>query len=741
MELLSDSFVNHVVEKYPNPLNELGTFVYYRTYSRWLPELQRREFWQETCRRVVEFNMSLEIEHLKKIGFEIDWEQKRLEAEKLFENMFLTKQFTSGRTLWVGGAKNSLAKKFASANFNCAALVIDTWDDFCDLFYLLMVGTGVGFSAGENLPKIRVNTTLLHSEYHPLPKEQRLEDSELKILPNGFAKIYVGDSKEGWVNALRLYFKMLTDPDYEYIHTIKVSYNSVRPKGERLKTFGGTASGPEALRNMFIGIDRVLKNQIDPYLAPLDVDEKGYAKVRPIHVLDIGNLIGNNVVVGGVRRTAEIFLFDPEDIECLLAKYGINGIWTEEQLAHHRKVGELLGDKKPAWFDTLEIGSIRGNGALNHRRMSNNSVLYYQKPSREFLHLQFELLRMEGEPGFINLEEALRRRPNAKLVNPCAEILLDSKGLCNLTTVNLMAFIQDGKLDLDGLYEAQKLSARIGVRMTLIDLELSKWDEVQKRDRLIGCSLTGVQDAFEQLGMGVEEQNQLLQKLRQIANDEAERYANQLRIPRPLLVTSVKPEGTLSQVAGGVSSGLHWSHSPYYIRRIRINAADPLAQVVRQLGWPIHAEVGTEGATEEEKLKNARTWVIDFPIASGARRTKYDITALEQLETYFRFQKMYTDHNSSITVSVRNHEWGEVEEKIWKDWDDFVGVSFLSLDEHTYDLAPYEAIDELTYYKMKENMVPFSPGLLEAFERSLETQGEDFDIGNDGCENGVCPVR
>lgn len=151
---------------------------------------------------------------------------------------------------------------------------------------------------------IRINTTLLHSEYRPVAVEQRLEHTKVVEMENGFAKIYVGDSKDGWVNALREYFKLLTEKEYEHIHTIKISYNSVRPKGERLKTFGGTASGHEPLKEMFEGIDKVLKNKIDPFLKPIVADDKGYGHVRPIHILDIANLIGANVVVGGKLSNA-----------------------------------------------------------------------------------------------------------------------------------------------------------------------------------------------------------------------------------------------------------------------------------------------------------------------------------------------------------------------------------------------------------------------------------------------------
>jgi len=742
--LLTDEFISSYPE-FPNEMNPLGQFVYYRTYSRFLHDKKRRETWKETCRRSVEYNVILAYRHLLKIGFTPDMAALRKEAEELFDNMFHLRQFLSGRTLWVGGSENGVADKYPLANFNCSFLNIKSWDDLGDLFYLLLVGTGVGFKCtkemAKNLAPIRINTKLLSSTYRPLRRSERLENSQLTVLDNGYAKIYVGDSKEGWVEALRLYLRILTDKKYESIHTVKINYNSVRPKGERLLTFGGTASGHEPLREMFEGIDRVLKNQIDPYLAPIEADEKGYGQARPIHILDIGNLVGANVVVGGVRRTAEIFLFDADDEECMFAKYGINGVWTEEQLGHHRKVGELLGDKKPAWFDTIsKVGD--GRWGLDHRRMSNNSITFTSKPTREFLHLVFTIMQLEGEPGFINLEEANRRRPNAEGLNPCAEILLDSYGVCNLTTVNLMQFVKENEngekyLDEESLLEAQRKSARAGLRMTLVTLEIPHWNEVQQRDRLLGTSLTGVKDAMAAVGYTEEQEIDLLQKLGKAAREEADRYAHSLRVNSPLLVTTVKPEGTLSQVAGGVSSGLHWSHSPYYIRRIRINAADPLAKAVRELGWTVHPEVGTPGDTYEERMANARTYVIDFPVKSESKETKNEVSAARQFETYFRFQKNYTEHNSSNTITVRKHEWEEVEEIVWNGWDDFVGVSFLQLDGGTYQLAPYEACTEEEYHALKASMKPFDPAILQQFEK-----GEDSDLSDaEACESGACPIR
>ena len=194
-------------------------------------------------------------------------------------------------------------------------------------------------------------------------------------------------------------------------------------------------------------------------------------------------------------------------------------------------------------------------------------------------------------------------------------------------------------------------------------------------------------------------------------------------------MTTVKPEGTLSLLPT-VSSGIHYSHSPYYIRRVRISASDPLCRVCEELGYPVYPEVGQDAET-------CRTKVVEFPVKAPAGRVKADVSAIEQLENYKMFMAHYVDHNCSITVHVRDSEWDAVEEWVWNNWDDVVALSFLSYDESFYDLMPYEAIDEAEYLRRKAAMRPFNPSLLSKYEQS-ETQ---LDVGDAECASGVCPVR
>lgn len=771
---LPDDFLEKF-DDFPKHMSPLGKFVYLRTYSRYLHDKGRRETWKETCARAVNYNISLAFRHLNQTKQKFEYSELVKEAKRLFKSMYNLHQFLSGRTLWVGGADTGVAEKFPLANFNCSFTTIRRFDDIADLFYLLLVGTGVGVKVtkkmAKQLPKVNTKIEAYNERYVPVPKEFRQEDTSLAIFNREgkkVAKITIGDSKEGWADAVRIFFKIISEKEYRDIQLIEFNYNNIRPKGERLRTFGGTASGPQPLMEMFDGFIHVLRNQIDDMIEPIEVDENGYGQLRPIHYLDIINLIGNNVVVGGVRRTSEIFLFDSDDFEVMFAKYGINGIWDEQ---NHREVIRKLrniGQHKIAdYLEKMKLFDVNVR-PLHHRRMSNNSVAFTEKPDRKLLNLIFTMMKAEGEPGFVNLREAGLRRLKGKGIqnpteeqlqeemenigfNPCAEILLSYYGVCNLTTVNVASFVKTDDngnkyLDLENLLQAQRDSARAGLRMTLVTLELPHWDEIQKRDRLLGTSVTGWKDAVDQLGLTKQEEDELKKLLGDTARQEAKKYAKELGVNEPLLVTTVKPEGTLSQVAGGVSSGVHYAFAPYFIRRIRINADDPLAKaVLEHKGWKVYAEVGTEGYIKPEDLakpeviKKAKTLVIDFPNYSGARVTENEATIEEQFDNYFSFQENYVDHNASNTMKVSPHEWGKAEEIVYNNWDRFTAVSFLARDGGSYTLAPYEAIDKETYEKMVKEMQDFDMSILDKYE--IEGDSETSLEGMEGCEGGACGIR
>ena len=680
--LLSREFLSPYKHQ-PNPMGQLGAFVYTRTYSRFLPRLGRREFWWETVRRAVEYNCSLA-------------PTSREEAEKLYDNIYHLRQFLSGRTLWVGGTP--VADKYPMANYNCAFTVIDDFSAYHDLFYLLMVGSGVGVrvlqSDADQLPEVRSDLEILHKSYDAKSPAERLEFTDLTFTRDTVT-MAIGDSKEGWAQALQHYFDILTNREYAALKKIVVVYDSIRPKGERLRTFGGTASGYGSMMAMLDKIHKVIRSAGQR-------SKQVWTHLKPIDLLDIANIIGENVVSGGVRRTSEIGLIDADDETCIQAK---------SQL--YRSIG----------------GRWEIDKSIAHRQMSNNSIYYRKKPTREKLHWHIQQMRYSGEPGWINEEAGRKRRENFNGCNPCGEILLDSHGLCNLTTVNVMAFVHDGALDKEGLLEAQRLSARAGYRMTCRKLELHRWNLVQQRDRLIGCSLTGWQDMVNATNMSREDQARLLDEMRAAAHQAARKIAERLGSKAPLLATTLKPEGTLSLLPT-VSSGVHYSHAPYYIRRVRISASDPLCRVCEELGYPVLPEVGQDP-------DDPTTKVIEFPVKAPGGRVKADVPAIEQLENYKLFMTHYVDHNCSITVHVRGNEWEEVEQWVWDNWDDVVALSFLSFDDSFYELLPYETIDEAEYERRKAAMRPFSPSLLSRYEQDES----ELDLGLSDCANGACPIR
>jgi ribonucleoside-diphosphate reductase alpha chain/ribonucleoside-triphosphate reductase len=716
---------NTFLDKYPdNPKwnSILGQFVYLRTYSRFDANKGRREHWKETCRRVVEYSMGL-------YKGPATFNELQVEAQNLFEEMFNLRLFTAGRTMWIGGTE--AANKFPLSNFNCSFTVVDSLEAFVDAFYLMMLGTGVGFRIlpedVAQLPKINSRVVVAHKPYHPKEKkEDRIEQTQV-YRESDSVYIVVGDSKEGWVDALRIYFDALTSQ--EPVESIMINYDSVRPQGELLKTFGGRASGHTALRTMFKQIHKVVC--------------RGGSAMDTVQAMDIMNIIGSCVVVGGVRRSSEITLFSIDDKAVMDAKVDL---WTDPTKSE-----------------------------LTYRSMSNNSVYFTKKPTAEQLREIFNRVINNGEPGFINAQAASVRRPYYAGTNPCAEILLADNGVCNLSEINVAAYVIDVNglkvLDMYKFSQAIKLATRVGLRMTNVTLELPHWDEVQKRDRLTGVSFTGYVEAMDALDVDTTNENSIVPILhashldggkyediklkyfldlaREVANQEAEVYASEMRIPTPLLVTTVKPSGTIAQLPT-VSSGAHASYAPYYIRRVRISSFDPLAKTMLAVGYPVYPEANTMRPEEFRKLSNfermqvldkAQTWVIEFPIQTSAKKSANEETAVAQLNRYLALQKYWTDHNTSITITFNPDEVDGLIKAILENWDDYIGVSFLPKYTGAYPLMPYEEIDRAEYEIRKSDIEHISWEMIttELLRReSVQTEEDEFDPD---CVGGACPVR
>lgn len=389
-EFLSNDFLSKYKHKEDPFPTELGKFVYYRTYSRPVPEENRRERWWETVARVINFSSGLELEAYKRQGM-VASEQIisdiKQEAEKMYEMMYNLKLFPSGRSLWVGGTKSS--KAYPTSNFNCSFVTIDSLKKFSEIFSVLMLGTGAGLSVEnqyvKQLPKINGKIEVVHKDYEEVPKSQRKEHTELKQKSSNVLELVIGDSKFGWSRAMELYLEILSSRHYQDIEMIVISYDNVRPAGEILKTFGGRASGHVAIKTMFTKIDTLFKTG-------KHANKTQWKTIAPIDALDIATIIAENVISGGVRRSALIVFCDNDDTEVIEAKKNL--------------------------YYPDDTGTWVANDKILHRMLSNNTVFYNEKPTKAQLKNQFELIRTSGEPAFGNMAEMKRRREDVQGGNP-----------------------------------------------------------------------------------------------------------------------------------------------------------------------------------------------------------------------------------------------------------------------------------------------------------------------------------
>ncbi|MEO0852016.1 MAG: ribonucleoside-triphosphate reductase, adenosylcobalamin-dependent, partial [Cyanobacteria bacterium J06648_11] len=708
-------------------------------YLRYILEEQRRETPWERNARVTNYNISLAE------GRQSD-EDLQTEAELMFDRFNKLKAWASGRVAWIGGTK--ITDTVPEACFNCSALAVDRLAGFTEAFHLLMLGCGVGFrvlpSDVNQLPEFRQDFKVTTVPYEQLPPAERQEATTIKR-DGKTIRITVGDSRQGWVDALGCLLNFATD-DSEF-EEIEYIFDHVRPYGDRIRGFGGTASGYMPLQTMLLEVHNIVTQAPNPQL-------------RPIDVMDVMCCIGNCVVAGNVRRSAMICLFDPEDTETASAK---RGLWTDEALSHKR-----------------------------YRAMSNNSGVYFSRPEKDFLRELFQVIRYEGEPGFINGAGHKSRRQtaaeqwrpgeptenyvkNGGLTNPCAEILLSSgyAGLkagsfCNLTALPLPVFVKNGTRGLEVDYEELEISlrliTRIALRQTCVNISLPLWDKTQKQERLLGVDCCGWVELFDKLGWAVdsEEANQLRRWCRQTANDEATRYAEILDVPRPLLVTTNKPNGTYAQL-NTIASGLHWPYAPYYLRRVRMSQTDALAKTMRDRGVPVYPESfildnlpEAQGSTIWEKLDwyqqlsaeerdrvldQSETWVLEFPVKTAARRKSSDVSAIEQLENYRMTATHYCDHNASVTITVGDDEWDDVVDWVYDHWESFVGISFLpKCADDVYPLLPYQAIDAEDYdRRMRDAVFTVDFDRLAQYERLMDDP-DAVELEAD-CAGGACPIR
>lgn len=626
--------------------NKLSEFVFYSTYARWIPELNRRETWSEAIDRFVSFMR----ENLGDKLYDNEYAEIR-------EYMIGMKTLGSMRLLWSAG---SAARATNVCAYNCSFVAPENWRDFGEIMYISMCGTGVGFSVERHVVE-------------SLPIIKRQSEKKLK-------NYVVLDSKEGWADAL-----------IEGLNTwseggdVKFDYSKIRPKGARLHTMGGRASGPDPLKHLLdFARERMLARQ-GRHLSTLDVH-------------DIICKIGEIVVAGGVRRSALISLSDLDDGEMRTAKNG------------------------QFWMTNPQ------------RAMANNSAIYNEKPTMEqFLDEWINLAKSgSGERGIFNrggLKKQLPIRRWKKFedsfwnsgTNPCGEIILKSKQFCNLSEVVVRP--EDTE---ETLIEKVRVASILGTyQASLTNFKyLSKeWRKNCEDEALLGVSLTGQWDNK------IVRDPLVLRRLKEVAVDTNRKYAKRFGINPATAVTCVKPSGNGSQLFD-CSSGMHPRHAPYYIRRVRVEGHNPLKKLLEAEGVPCLPEVG-------QTKETATTFVVEFPVkAPKGAVVKNDLNANDQLTYWKNVKENYCEHNPSVTVSIGQDEWLSVGSWVYENWDMVGGLSFLPKSDHVYQLAPYEEISEEKYLELASRFpnIDFSKLLL------YETEDQTTGSKELACVGGICEI-
>ena len=515
-----------------------------------------------------------------------------------------------------------------------------------------------------------------------------------QIMPQTGEKLPVhkiDDSKEGWADALTLGMKTWASGK-----DISFDFSQLRPAGTRLKTMGGKSSGPDPLR-------RLLSFTRETMFA------RQGKRLRNLDVHDIICMIGDCVVSGGVRRSAMISLSDLDD-------------------------QEIRDAKKGAFYNTHP-----------HRMLANNSAVYITKPSNEeFLKEWMALVESHsGERGIFNRGSLAATLPKRRIealkeykgyfdasgahiigsigTNPCGEIILQSKQFCNLSEV-----VARSTDDEKSLMRKIRLATILGTyqsSLTHFPYLSKEWKEHCDRERLLGVSITGQWDC------PAVRKPEVMERLKKEAIKINQQYSKKFGILASTAITCVKPSGTLSQMVD-CSSGMHPRHSQFYIRRIRISATDSLFKMLKDQGVPYFPEVG-------QTAENATTYVLEFPVkAPGGSIYKDDITAIDQLKYWKMVKESYTEHNPSVTVSVGDNEWIEVANWVYSNWNIVGGLSFLPRDNHVYQLAPYEPIDEKKYNEIAKRMAHIDFGKIITYEKVDETELKK----ELACASGVCEI-